>query len=57
MRLGTLDMSEKDVQMLHSMSDNLLMDAREALGVSSDAAYVSPNHQSAVWWCLLSVHI
>lgn len=40
-------MSEKDVQMLHSMSDNLLMDAREALGVSSDAAYVSPNHQSA----------
>lgn len=47
-RLGTLEMSEKDIQMLHSMSENLLMDAQNALGVSRDAAFEAETRASQI---------
>ncbi|XP_061192514.1 laminin subunit alpha-like [Saccostrea echinata] len=37
-RLGGIEMSEKDTMMLHSMSDRLLADARDALNKSVDEA-------------------
>ncbi|XP_022314761.2 laminin subunit alpha-like [Crassostrea virginica] len=37
-RLNSVEMSEKDTQMLHSMSDDLLVDARDALDKSRGAA-------------------